>query len=179
MAGAAGMAVEAAGMAVEAAGMAAAVAGMAAEVSVLVPQSLADCWVSVSLALRLGLTTVATTAMATRRTTPRQDTAPAVHTATTSPVMANVGRAVIDVSAWGDPPYVTGLRLKGTSKPGTGRRETIDRHEPAIIPGKPYCRACAERAYLPREAWASEGDEAAAIREALEAALKNSMEEVG
>ena len=84
--------------------MAAAVAGMAAEVSVLVPQSLADCWVSVSLALRLGLTTVATTAMATRRITPRQDTAPAVHTATTSPVMANVGRAVIDVSAWGDPP---------------------------------------------------------------------------
>jgi hypothetical protein len=135
-------------MAVEA--VAAAVAGMAAEVSVLVPQSLADCWVSVSLALRLGLTTVATTAMATRRITPRQDTAPAVHTATTSPVMANVGRAVIDVSAWGDPPYVTGLRLKGTSNPGTGRRETIDRHvflfsaEPAI-PGKPYCRATPAR----------------------------------
>jgi hypothetical protein len=122
----------AAGMAVEAAGMAAAVAGMAAEVSVLVPQSLADCWVSVSLALRLGLTTVATTAMATRRITPRQDTAPAVHTATTSPVMANVGRAVIDVSAWGDPPYVTGLRLKGTSKPGTGRRETIESISPGI-----------------------------------------------
>jgi hypothetical protein len=131
MAGAAGMAVEAAGMAVEAAGMAAAVAGMAAEVSVLVPQSLADCWVSVSLALRLGLTTVATTAMATRRITPRQDTAPAVHTATTSPVMANVGRAVIDVSAWGDPPLRDRIAPEGDKQSGHGAKGD-DR--PARIP---------------------------------------------
>lgn len=131
MAGAAGMAVEAAGMAAEAAGMAAAVAGMAAEVSVLVPQSLADCWVSVSLALRLGLTTVATTAMATRRITPRQDTAPAVHTATTSPVMANVGRAVIDVSAWGDPPLRDRIAPEGDKQSGHGAKGD-DR--PARIP---------------------------------------------